>query len=155
MKSIVIYFSHSGNTRAIAQAIMDVRGINGIEIIPKKAYPHEYVALEDYAHQEILRGDRPRIEPIDISLHDYDLIYLGTPTWWSAPAPVVLTFLEKFSDQATLIAPFCTHGGGGAGHIASDLQAKILPIFASYGDHWTKVALTNWLKRIENEVNVK
>ena len=50
-------------------------------------------------------------------------------------------------------APFCTHGGGGAGHIERDIKnlcpgAKVLPLFAAYTNSFKKGDVEDWIKSI-------
>ena len=73
--------------------------------------------------------------------------------WWSSPAPPVLTFLEQADIKGVQIAPFCTHGGGGSGHIRRDMEkagrgAAILPELSVYGGSGKAADIQKWLKKI-------
>lgn len=86
MKPIILYYSESGNTKKVADAIGRVFGFS-----PKKI---ENVKPED--------------------LKDFDLIFIGTPIHGFAPAKKVLEFLDSLPDlQGKKGAAFCImHGGG-------------------------------------------
>ena len=51
----------------------------------------------------------------------YDVIAVGTPTWWYTIAPAVLTFLNSYDWQGKTIIPFQTHGGW-PGHVMKDIK---------------------------------
>lgn len=150
MKKIVVYFSQSGNTERVAETIEKVENCDIKEIVTKEPYVKDYDKLIEVAKEEIEHGEKPAIESIDIS--DYDLIYLGTPDWWSAVAPPVATFLSENDFTGKTIAPFITHGGGGNDHIVSDIkelapQAKILtPLtVAGTGGSILEENVKNWV----------
>ena len=52
----------------------------------------------------------------------YDVIFVGTPNWWSTMAPPVLTFLSSYDFSGKTIIPFVTHGGGGMARCESDMR---------------------------------
>ena len=58
-KVLVAYFSHSGNTRAVAERIAAATGADLFEIVPQKPYPAEYRAVVDQARREIGADYRP------------------------------------------------------------------------------------------------
>lgn len=137
-RSIVLYFSVSSNTRAVADMIRAQAGADMEEIRPQTPYVTEYIALVEQAKREIRAGYRPPIAKLTHALSDYDVIYLGTPNWWSTIAPPIATFLEENDLRGKTIAPFITHGGGGKGHADRDLkalcpQARVTDMLALYG----------------------
>ena len=52
---------------------------------------------------------------------DYDVIAVGTPTWWYTMAPAVLSFLKTFDWNGKTVIPFQTHGGW-PGHVMKDMK---------------------------------
>ena len=52
----------------------------------------------------------------------YDVIFVGTPNWWSTMAPPVLTFLSSCDFSGKTVIPFVTHGGGGMARCESDMR---------------------------------
>ena len=96
-KVLVAYFSHSGNTRAVAERIAAATGADLFEIVPQKPYPAEYRAVVDQARREIAADYRPALKTDLPDAGRYDVIYIGSPCWWSTVAPPVATFLARFS----------------------------------------------------------
>ena len=139
MKSLIVYFSHSGTTRRLAELIAKETGGDLLELVPKIAYPRDYSTVVAQAKRELQSGYRPVLKTAFPDLSAYDMVFVGTPNWWSSPAPPVLTFLEQAGQSGVQIAPFCTHGGGGSGHIRRDMEkashgAVLLPELSVYGD---------------------
>ena len=65
----------------------------------------------------------PQINPISVNLADYDVIAIGTPTWWYTMAPAVLTFLTTNDFTGKTVIPFMTNGGW-PGHVIKDMKDK-------------------------------
>ena len=109
-KVLVAYFSHSGNTRAVAERIAAATGADLFEIVPQKPYPAEYRAVVDQARREIAADYRPALKTDLPDAGRYDVIYIGSPCWWHQPAMVVCTFLEAYDLKDKVIVPFITYG---------------------------------------------
>lgn len=120
---LIAYYSWGGNTRAAAQAVQQVTGGKLVEITPKKPYPTAYRACVDQAKKEINEGFLPTIatsEPID--LNQYDVVFVGSPNWWSTLAPPVSAFLTQQPMKGKKVAVFVTHGGGGMANCQRDAR---------------------------------
>lgn len=125
-KVLVTYFSHSGNTRTVAVEIAQATGADLFEIVPQKEYPTDYNSLLDVAKREINAGQHPALKNRVTEFDTYDIIFVGSPNWWSTVAPPVATFLTSYDFAGKTIVPFMTHGGGGFGHAIADLK-KLCP----------------------------
>lgn len=152
MKSLIVYFSHSGTTRRLAELIVKETGGDLLELVPEIAYPRDYSTVVAQAKRELQSGYRPALKTAFPDLSAYDMVFVGTPNWWSSPAPPVLTFLEQAGQSGVQIAPFCTHGGGGSGHIHRDMEkashgAVLLPELSVYGDSSRAADVQKWLKK--------
>lgn len=153
MKSLILYYSHSGNTRHLAELIAKETGGDLLELVPEAAYPRDYNTVVAQAKQELQNGFRPVLKTEIPNLSPYDMIFVGTPNWWSSPAPPVLTFLEQADLKDVQIAPFCTHGGGGSGHIRRDLEKAshgkaLLPELSVYDGSSRVSDIQKWLKKV-------
>ncbi len=77
--SLVVYFSWSGNTENVADAIVNQTGADVFEIVPEEAYTTDYNALLDIATEEKENGARPEIAGSIDDISRYDIIYVGYP----------------------------------------------------------------------------
>lgn len=125
-KILVAYYSYSGNTRFAAEEIQKATGGTLFEIVPVKAYSPDYNECVAEAKKEIRAGVKPELKSAMPDLSKYDVIFVGTPNWWSTMAPPVLTFLSSGSFAGKTVIPFVTHGGGGMANCERDMH-KALP----------------------------
>ena len=125
-KILVTYFSHSGNTREIADQIHKSVGGNIFEIRSVKTYPDDYDTVVKQARQELDTGYKPELGTKIENAESYDLVFIGYPIWWGTiPAPV-RTLLSEYDFSGKTIAPFCTHEGSGLGRSIGDIS-KLCP----------------------------
>lgn len=106
IRVLVAYFSHSGTTRRVAEAIRDKTGGDLFEIAPQRAYGNVYTD----ANREIRAGERPPLMASVENMADYDVVFVGYPVWWHATPAPVNTFLESHDLAGKLVIPFCTSG---------------------------------------------
>lgn len=121
-KILVAYFSHSGNTKEIARQIKEATGGDIFEIVPIKPYPTEYQAVVAQAKKEINANFKPELKNKVENINQYDVIFVGSPNWWSTIAPPVATFLASYDFSGKTIVPFFTHGGGSIGRCETDVR---------------------------------
>ena len=122
IKILAAYFSHSGNTREIANQIHKSVGGDIFEIQSIKQYPNDYDAVVEEAKQELNSGYKPALKIKIENIKSYDLIFIGYPIWWSTfPAPVK-TFFTEYDFSGKTIVPFCTHEGSGLGRSVADIS---------------------------------
>ncbi len=123
---LIAYFTWSGNTRRIAYFIHEVVGGTLFVIEPETPYPHSYNLTLQQAKREIQAGYKPPLRSKVDSCQPYEVIFVGSPNWWSTIAPPVATFLSEHDLSGRTIVPFSTHGGGGQGRVISDIK-KLCP----------------------------
>ncbi|WP_320053550.1 flavodoxin [uncultured Acetobacteroides sp.] len=152
---LVAYFSHSGNTRVIAQYIQEISGGDLFEIVPVKQYPTDYNSVVDQAKKEINAGYKPALKSKLASIDRYDVIFIGSPNWWSTIAPPVSTFLSSFNFSGKTIIPFITHEGSRMGRSVIDIkklcpQSTVLEGYACRGSNVKDAhdEVANWLQKI-------
>ncbi len=110
--ALIVYFSWSGNTEAVAQEIQSQTGADLFEIVPAEPYTDDYDELLDIAQEEQSSDARPAIaDTVDLS--GYDTVYLGFPNWWGDMPMIMYTFLDEYDLSGKTIAPFNTSGGSG------------------------------------------
>lgn len=125
-KILVVYYSHSGNTRVVAEQIRKATGGDIVEIQTVQSYPKEYQALVDQAKKEIEEGYKPALKTKVENIGQYDVIFVGSPCWWSTFAPAVTSFLTANDLSGKTIVPFMTHEGSRLGRSEADMK-KLCP----------------------------
>lgn len=124
---LVAYFSCTGSTKAVAQALADMTGADIYEIIPAVPYTPDDLNYSDSSSRATREQNetsaRPEIAASDLALADYDTVLIGYPIWWGQAPRIINTFLENHTFDGKTIAPFCTSGSSGIGDSAADLYA--------------------------------
>lgn len=121
-KMLVVYYSWSnGNTKRIAEQLAGETGADLWRIETKEPYRGSYSDVVSQGQDEVERGYMPPIKEMDVDPDDYDIIAVGTPTWWYTMAPAVKTFLHDHSWQGKTVIPFMTNGGW-PGHVIRDMK---------------------------------
>ena len=151
-KILIVYYSHSSNTRKLAKLISAKTGGTLCELEPEKAYPGDYSTVVDQAKMEIEAGYHPPLKTKVKDIAACDIVFVGTPNWWSTMAPPVATFFEEYDLAGKTVIPFCTHGGGGSGYIEKNMKrlcpkSTVLSIFSSYGSSAKDTEVESWLKK--------
>lgn len=121
MKILTVYYSHSGNTRKIAEMIQKNLGGDIAEIKTKVPYTGSYNSIVEQGKREIESGFSPAIEPLGVDVAAYDTVFIGTPVWWYTYAPAIKSFLENTDLSGKTVFPFATNGGW-VGHTLSDFK---------------------------------
>ncbi len=85
-------------------------------------YTGSYDQIVDQGQREVNAGYQPAIKPLAVRPEDYDVIAVGTPTWWYTMAPAVSSFLAQHDWAGKTVIPFQTHGGW-PGHAIQDMKA--------------------------------
>ena len=112
-KILIVYFSHTGNTREIAKQIHMNIGGDLIEIETIDKYPEDHSEILEQARKEITAGYNPALKTKIENIKEYTVLFLGYPNWWGTIPTPVSTFLAEHDLSGKPIAPFCTHGTGG------------------------------------------
>ena len=114
MKSVIVYFTHSGNTELAAKKIAEVTGAGMIRLLPEQPYSSEdvnWVNEQSRCTQEHLNQSlRPAIKPIDIDFAKVDTVLVGFPIWWHEEPAIIRSFLTTYHDQlkGKTLYPFCS-----------------------------------------------
>lgn len=132
MKTLVVYYSLSGNTRAVARRIARALKAEVLELRTVKVYPDDEDVLLGLGQQEVKTGYMPQLQPYRVDLKKYDAVVLGTPVWWSTYAPAMKSFIKGKDWKDVKVYPFATNGGT-LGRTPSELKkalrgAEISPV---------------------------
>lgn len=124
-KALVVYYSRSGNTEALARMIGNETGADMFRVTTVTPYPEAYRETTEVARAERDNNARPAINGRVENMADYDVVYIGVPNWWSTMPMPMFTFLEQYDLSGKTIVPFVTHGGGGVANCVSDLKKAV------------------------------
>lgn len=112
---LVAYFSCTGTTERVANAIAEAVGGTLYRITPAKAYtPADLNWNDKNSRSSVEMADeksRPELGGKTIDVSEYDIIFLGYPIWWDLCPRPVNTFLEKYDFSGKAVLPFATSGG--------------------------------------------
>ena len=149
MSTLIVYYSHGGSTKAIADRIAAKTGAAAFGLVPAVPYPAEYKPLADEAWQEIQAGKVRAVEAMP-DLQGVTRLFVGTPNWCGTMAPPVAAFLTDADLKGIEVVPFCTHGGGGAAKTEPKMQALApdacwKPMLVTKGSELSEEDLDAWL----------
>lgn len=154
-KSLVVYFSLTGNTERAARRIAAKTDADIIEILPLQPYTDADIDWNDEnsrsSRETRDQSSRPEIRQTDKNAGDYDIIFIGYPIWWDLAPKVINTFIERNNLKGKTVVPFATSGSSGIAHSAAELKKQYPDI------NWSTPLLFNnisdskvdaWLKSI-------
>ncbi len=119
---LTVYYSWSnGNTERIAKMLQKEIGGDIVRIDTITPYEGSYDDVVNQGQEEVQRGYEPEIKSLGVNISDYDVIAVGTPTWWYTMAPAVLTFLHTESFVDKTVIPFMTNAGW-PGNVIKDMK---------------------------------
>ena len=95
-KSLVVYFSWSGNTENVAKSIQNQTDSDIFEIVPATLYSDDYDTVVDLAQEEQRNNARPAISGSIENIEQYDVIYVGFPNWWGDMPMILYTFFDTY-----------------------------------------------------------
>ena len=124
-KVLVVYFSHTGTTKAVSEYLHGIVGGDLIELEPVNPYPEGYSDALDPAKQEQIDNARPEIANTIEHFESYEVIYLGYPIWWGTTPMIINTFLESYDFTGKTVIPYATSGGSGISQSIKDIRSEI------------------------------
>lgn len=116
---LVVFFSHSGNTRTLAQYVHDIVGGDMFEIVAVEPYPENMNECVARATAELADNARPSLASSVEDMGKYAAVYIGYPIWCGNEPMVIRSFLEAYDFTGKTIYPFCTSGSS-----TNDLAVK-------------------------------
>ncbi|MCI9111406.1 MAG: flavodoxin [Eubacterium sp.] len=137
-KTLVVYFSASGNTENAANYIAKATNGDVFEIAPKNAYTDDDLNWRDessrvnYEHENESARDIELVSATVSNWDSYDTVFIGYPIWWGIAAWPVDSFVKANDFTGKTVVPFCTSTSSGLGD-----SGKLLAAMAGKG---------NWLE---------
>lgn len=108
-RTLVAYFSWSGNTQHVAEYIARQTGGTLFRIEPVNPYPAEYTPCTEVAKKEKEYNARPAIRNRVADWDSYDTVFIGCPVWWWTAPMIINTFAESYDFKGKTVVPFCTY----------------------------------------------
>ena len=125
-KTLIVYFSATGTTKAAAQKLADEFNADLYEITPEVAYTDADLNWRDKNSRSTLemkdKSSRPAIKGVCGNIAQYDTVWIGFPVWWYTAPTIVNTFIEAHDLSGKVLNVFATSGGSGVKGSASDLK---------------------------------
>ena len=116
-KTLIAYFSNTGNTESVALKLGEVTGGDVYKIEASVPYTQEDLDYSNdncRANQEQNAPDaRPEIAGSVENMDEYDTVFIGYPIWWGDAPKIMCTFVESYDFTGKTVIPFCTSGGSG------------------------------------------
>lgn len=141
-KALVLYYSQTGTTKAVAEAIASQTGADIVSFDVADPYTGSFDETIARCMKERSENFIPELTELDIDLLKYDVIFLGYPIWFGTYAPPVEALLKKVDFTGKTIVPFCTFGSGGLMESTENLKAALpgSTIAEGYGVRTARVA---------------
>ena len=124
MKTLVVYYSLTGKTDAVAQALArelsaDVRRVEDVE---KPSVGWWFIITHALS---AIRGVEAQIKPIDTGFQGYDRVFVGSPVWGGSPSTPINAFIAKADFTGKDVIPFMTMGGNDASGALKKMSERI------------------------------
>ena len=129
-KILVVYYSATGSTKAVAETIADTTGADLFEITPVDPYTSDDLnwtndnSRVSVEHNDEIKRDVPLTKTTPDNRADYDTVFIGYPIWWGIAAWPVNNFVEGNDFTGKTVIPFCTSSSSGLGQ-SGDLLADM------------------------------
>lgn len=120
-KILVVYYSATGNTEAVAGYLADTADASLFELVPAEPYSDADLDWTDDGDRVVYEHDNPDkrdVELVETSVPDwdsYDTVFIGYPIWWHIAAWPVDGFIEANDFTGKTVIPFCTSSSSGLG----------------------------------------
>lgn len=125
-KALVVYFSATGTTRAVAVRLAAAAKADLLEIEPEVPYTDADLDWRDKESRSTVEmhdpGFRPGIKKPGKDAAGYDVVFIGFPIWWDMAPTVVNTYIEAARLKGKTVVPFATSGGSGIENSAAQLK---------------------------------
>lgn len=126
-KTVVCYFSCTGNTKALAETTAKALNADLFEIVPEVPYTSADIDWHDAKSRSSIESNDSKSRPAiksKIDLSKYDTVVLAFPIWWNSAPKIMWTFVEQNNLSGKKVVAICTSGGSGISGAEKDLKAR-------------------------------
>lgn len=127
-KTLVVYYSATGNTEEAANYIAAATGADVFELVPAEPYSDDDLDWTDDNSRVVYEHDNPDarvVELVESTVPDwesYDTIFIGYPIWWGIAAWPVDGFIAANDFTGKTVIPFCTSSSSELGESGELLE---------------------------------
>lgn len=120
-KTLVVYYSASGNTRRVAQAIAQAANADVFEIVPTEVYTSDDLNWRNGSSRVSREHDDESLRNVPLTTTEvsdwdsYDTVFIGYPIWWGIAAWPVDGFVKANDFTGKTVIPFATSSSSGMG----------------------------------------
>lgn len=124
-KTLVVYYSASGNTERVAKDIAEAAGADLFEIVPTEVYTSEDLNWTNPDSRVSREHDDESLRDVPLTTTEvpdwdsYDTVFIGYPIWWGIAAWPVDTFVKNNDFTGKTVIPFATSSSSGMGQSSS------------------------------------
>lgn len=124
-KTLVVYYSASGNTERVAKDIAEAAGADLFEIVPTEVYTSEDLNWTNSDSRVSREHDDESLRDVPLTTTEvpdwdsYDTVFIGYPIWWGIAAWPVDTFVKNNDFSGKTVIPFATSSSSGMGQSGS------------------------------------
>ena len=124
-KTLVVYYSASGNTERVAKDIAEAAGADLFEIVPTEVYTSEDLNWTNSDSRVSREHDDEPLRDVPLTTTEvsdwdsYDTVFIGYPIWWGIAAWPVDTFVKNNDFTGKTVIPFATSSSSGMGQSGS------------------------------------
>lgn len=128
-KTLVVYFSATGNTAGIAEEIADSLDGTLFEIQPKEPYTDDDLNYNDADSRVSKEHEDASLQNVELKTtkvpnwDSYDTVFIGYPIWWGEAAWPVTSFVKANDFSGKTVIPFCTSVSSDIGDSGSNLAS--------------------------------
>lgn len=127
-KTLVAYFSASGQTEKLAKTLAEVTGGDLFEIKPVQKYNSADLNWSNKGSRSSIemndKASRPEIADTVSNMSPYNTVFIGFPIWWYEAPRIIQTFLESYDFAGKTVIPFATSGGSSIGKTSEILMSS-------------------------------
>ena len=111
MKNLIVYYSYTGNTKKVAEEI--AKKVNGTlcALTLKEDYTKDYDALVNEMESSNNENNQPELKDLNVSLDEFDCVFVLTPVWWYTLSCPVNTFLHQNNLESKEVILVSTNAG--------------------------------------------
>jgi len=163
-KTLVVYFSATGNTEEVANYIVSITGADVFKLEPVNAYTDDDLNYNDDNSRVVREHDNPDEQNIELvastveNWDEYNTMFIGYPIWWHIAAWPINGFVEANDFTGKMVFPFCTSASSGLGESCELLEEMAgtgnWMAGERFGSSVSESDVRSWIENLGMESNI-